>query len=281
MKHPGVVGTFIGGRMNRLDMIRRDYENFTTNRTHAPPLIYAMRFANDIRLLLEVADAFTHFFHKNKWSSTLNVECEESWDRICKAMSKLEEDVQTRRGRAMEWISVKDRLPESGKAVLTYSPAFHILIASCVNNDARIWRWWFELREVRESITHWMPLPEPPKLGGREMKKTTPEELDGWIKSGVDDDGRPVVCVTDEKLGGKMTKLEAIKKRLLNGYREDIYGHQIGEIANNDIALLLRVVEAAKTYNDVIGPPIRWWNDASKNASAVLNEELAKLDEDE
>lgn len=57
------------------------------------------------------------------------------------------------------WISVKDRLPEDGEYVLTYNEddigyeigmRYYIkgaFIAGCVNRD----------------VTHWMPLPEPPK----------------------------------------------------------------------------------------------------------------------
>ena len=62
-----------------------------------------------------------------------------------------------------EWISVKDRLPEPWKRVLIYSrhdfceSAFYIGVPG-------EWRvtWNHEMLDAG-SVTHWMPLPEPPK----------------------------------------------------------------------------------------------------------------------
>ena len=59
-----------------------------------------------------------------------------------------------------KWISVKDRLPESGKRCLVYATQGierHISIASFgrqfhLSGRRAYWR-----------VTHWMPLPEPPK----------------------------------------------------------------------------------------------------------------------
>ena len=62
-----------------------------------------------------------------------------------------------------EWISVDDRLPEPGKQVIIYSrcdfceSAFHIGIPGK-------WRvtWNHEMLDA-DSVTHWMPIPQPPK----------------------------------------------------------------------------------------------------------------------
>lgn len=54
-----------------------------------------------------------------------------------------------------EWISVKDKLPCSKKAVLTYCPENILKIRPCQFDD------WEDLKFL--GITHWMPLPEPPK----------------------------------------------------------------------------------------------------------------------
>lgn len=85
-----------------------------------------------------------------------------------------------------EWISVKDRLPEHGR-YLVYCESFiiqgegYLMIASyfcdemktppqeCLAEDraagwwdwADEWGWYYKLANV----THWMPLPEPPKEG--------------------------------------------------------------------------------------------------------------------
>jgi hypothetical protein len=62
-----------------------------------------------------------------------------------------------------EWISVKDRVPPIGKAVLTYFP--EAKYCTCFN---AAWYdgedFWFDMdgSPVR-GITHWMPLPEPPE----------------------------------------------------------------------------------------------------------------------
>ena len=62
----------------------------------------------------------------------------------------------------MEWISVKDRLPDHktqciGYFEVAYSYGFNI--NEVFYNDGR---WFWDLDSI-ENITHWMPLPEPPK----------------------------------------------------------------------------------------------------------------------
>lgn len=63
----------------------------------------------------------------------------------------------------MEWISVKDRLPEyvkgktSSKEVLVYSKDGGIGI--CFVNPGGAWY----LDDFDIEINYWMPLPEPPK----------------------------------------------------------------------------------------------------------------------
>lgn len=57
-----------------------------------------------------------------------------------------------------EWISVKDRLPETRKRVLVFikKPANYTSIDTDRIVDDRWVRW-------GRYVTHWMPLPEPPK----------------------------------------------------------------------------------------------------------------------
>jgi len=63
----------------------------------------------------------------------------------------------------MEWISVEDRLPEDGQSALAIEvgdddPTVLYMVDGV---------WVEPLSEVRWAwpVTHWMPLPEPPKEG--------------------------------------------------------------------------------------------------------------------
>jgi len=66
----------------------------------------------------------------------------------------------------MEWISVKDRLPKEYTYCLIYCPQsfpknIRVLSASFYEDDKT-----FHCdanEEIHEDVTHWMPLPEPPK----------------------------------------------------------------------------------------------------------------------
>ena len=62
-----------------------------------------------------------------------------------------------------EWISVKDRLPEPWKQVLIYSRYDFCEVALYIGIPGK-WRvtWNHEMLDA-DSVTHWMPLPEPPK----------------------------------------------------------------------------------------------------------------------
>ena len=59
-----------------------------------------------------------------------------------------------------KWISVKERLPEALEAVLiVYAPTNEAI------GDYRMecWNWPIDAVYGTQFITHWMPLPEPPK----------------------------------------------------------------------------------------------------------------------
>ena len=65
------------------------------------------------------------------------------------------------------WISVKDRLPESGKSVLIYYPYWdgdEIQVAK-LEYDEMMFDVCGEFNIRVGAVTHWMPLPEPPKDG--------------------------------------------------------------------------------------------------------------------
>lgn len=75
-----------------------------------------------------------------------------------------------------KWISVKDRLPEVDTNVVVYAegkndPIYRIVITSMSDKnifDPRIkrepyWREPWQFFDTMYEITHWMPMPEPPK----------------------------------------------------------------------------------------------------------------------
>ena len=79
-------------------------------------------------------------------------------------------------GNKSEWISVEERLPEITETVLiAYKEkwewetewTFDVDVGS-LDITGREWNTYHDLYEGQElHITHWMPLPEPPKKGGR------------------------------------------------------------------------------------------------------------------
>ena len=74
-----------------------------------------------------------------------------------------------------EWISVEERLPEEGGTYLVVLKEkhecekewnYHVDVASFTFEWDCIFHDWDEGQGIE--ITHWMPLPEPPKKGGGE-----------------------------------------------------------------------------------------------------------------
>lgn len=63
-----------------------------------------------------------------------------------------------------EWISVDERLPETNEEVLVYSSVGKIYTACYIRVDGI--EFWFENIDGFREITHWMPLPEAPKMKG-------------------------------------------------------------------------------------------------------------------
>ena len=70
---------------------------------------------------------------------------------------------QTNAVTVQEWISVEDRLPEPWKQVLIYSRYDFCESAFYIGVPGK-WRvtWNHEMLDA-DSVTHWMPMPQPPK----------------------------------------------------------------------------------------------------------------------
>lgn len=65
-----------------------------------------------------------------------------------------------------EWISVKDRLPDTFDEVLVYSNECFISIAwiEAEKRKNEIVGWHWNSYDVLGCVTHWMPPPEPPEV---------------------------------------------------------------------------------------------------------------------
>jgi hypothetical protein len=59
------------------------------------------------------------------------------------------------------WVSVDDRLPEDNKVMLTYSQNNRVKKMSFGWYNYH-YKCWFYYAQKKRSVTHWMPLPEPP-----------------------------------------------------------------------------------------------------------------------
>ena len=71
--------------------------------------------------------------------------------------------------RKQEWISVDERLPEKSGDYLTFHE--HGSCGTIYYNAAiKLWNVYYvdDTRSAIRSITHWMPLPEAPKMKGGE-----------------------------------------------------------------------------------------------------------------
>lgn len=75
-------------------------------------------------------------------------------------IGELTEKVAQLEAAQPKWISVEERLPEEGETVLCYYESD--LMGVCTRLH-EIWEDSYGYWESDDAITHWMPLPEPPK----------------------------------------------------------------------------------------------------------------------
>lgn len=61
-----------------------------------------------------------------------------------------------------EWISIKDRLPDDSREVLIHNAEYRepLMIIGWYSHDFKSW---VSYDVDNLEVTHWMPLPEPPK----------------------------------------------------------------------------------------------------------------------
>ena len=62
-----------------------------------------------------------------------------------------------------EWISVEDRLPEIGRSVIAYNALAKCAAEAMYKGEGMFLQFRWPARLQEHEITHWMPLPQPPK----------------------------------------------------------------------------------------------------------------------
>lgn len=67
-----------------------------------------------------------------------------------------QKEIELARRHARQWISVEDRLPEQGEEAICIAADGDMMIGKYTE-----WGWMFPC--YFEELTHWMPIPEPPK----------------------------------------------------------------------------------------------------------------------
>lgn len=61
-----------------------------------------------------------------------------------------------------EWISVKDRLPADDATYLVYARNWYEIVVAIYYGDGK-WLTCDDLTNITRFVTHWMPMPMPPK----------------------------------------------------------------------------------------------------------------------
>jgi hypothetical protein len=59
----------------------------------------------------------------------------------------------------MKWVSVEDKLPETGQKVLTCDSSKRVFYCVKMENNFKVHYTVWD----HSGVTHWMPLPEPPE----------------------------------------------------------------------------------------------------------------------
>ena len=62
-----------------------------------------------------------------------------------------------------QWIPVTERLPEIGRSVIAYNAPAKCAAEAMYKGEGRFLQFRWSARLQEHEVTHWMPLPEPPK----------------------------------------------------------------------------------------------------------------------
>lgn len=84
-------------------------------------------------------------------------------DKHCTSYRYAQRAVNANYRKQSEWISVEDRLPEKEQIVLC---CLGLVMNVYTYKGDNTWEDSYGYWQKDEPITHWMPLPEPPKMKG-------------------------------------------------------------------------------------------------------------------
>lgn len=106
-----------------------------------------------------------HPYEKNPGNPETFSDYNRGWKDACEYISDIMEHISAEKA-APKWISVQDRLPEPYTRCLVYR---YDRVTKTHFIDflwfAGIWRVAPDYGVADDTVTHWMPLPEPPKEG--------------------------------------------------------------------------------------------------------------------
>ena len=91
---------------------------------------------------------------------------------VARLLVEMEQEIKSLKAAQPKWISVEERLPEHNSLVLVHGPKGGICVARCsvIKNihdvDCPIWTVVRAGKTMK--ATHWMPLPESPKVDEHE-----------------------------------------------------------------------------------------------------------------
>lgn len=141
----------------------------------------------DLNLLRGAADRLEELESKQENLIDYNADLNNRLDKAESHIEKLEKQLSEKQP---EWISVEDRLPKEKDMVLAFAMDKDHRFAFLSDDE----NWYNSNGFLELNITHWMPLPEPPKPKEPTFKDVF---LKAFPKAQKYDEGTPIACAED------------------------------------------------------------------------------------
>lgn len=118
-----------------------------------------------VKRLREVADEVDSDYDVDPYNAEQRclaiLQAADAIEERCQQVDKFAEEAARLYAKLPSWIPVSERLPEAGERVLCYGRAnIYEVMKMRTNGD-----WVYDVHHVymHSFVTHWMPLPKPPK----------------------------------------------------------------------------------------------------------------------